>query len=865
MFVQGKWAGTYPPGTQMEAVGTTASLLAVDSRARLMYVAMGALTDDLQIRAFNLDTSRPVGTVLHIAKAAKTLPVPLVWSVDERHHLLFVAQPPTSTGVAVPAISVVGVRGGKLKLLATVHPNFAANTYVTGLSVDARHGQLWAMAQSTLNSGVSGALVGQSPVGFELDTWPTKSLARGSMKGGWSSPFRVGSTCGSPLTTYFPAGIVEARNGRGVYFGCSTNRTAADTYQSNVGDFTGVAGLPLSRNGAPEVGAQLSLSPTPTPNEFTTDSFGWAKGGRLTLAFDSPGHTTMTVFDVNHQRYIGNVASPGSKAIVGLTVDETTGRTFYASNSGSSHGGLGFFEQSAVPVTQGQFYPQFEQETGPDYKPSFLAVDPRTNRLFLPVAEFPHDNSGTASMLVVRDALGRFAAPRPADPDFGAFHGADKAGVSDSNRAASGGAYGAEFRIAGGTSALVTNISHFQDLQGTAQPGTRHMDFAVAGGLTLSNDSATARATTLDSDDVTNSDLNPSPPVGAQPIPPQACNSFGAKSEAHADSVDVSCDVAGARTTSDVSFAAPRVLLSDPQTHHPVSAPAPVQIRSTQVHSQQYRVGTRGALIGKITAEADGIDILGRVQIGRITATAITTAHGQRHGTSASYTRTISHVSIDGKSICASDCSARAVTDRINNALAGHGSIELPGARPSASPGGVLAQVKEDPYTHTEQTLFDDVAADSWVAPAGVITINLDSTQPSRLIVNLAAVTSSSYYRLYQLNQSQPAQPAVPAPKLPTVKVNGAAPANVDDTTPSSSTQPQLAAGPDTSTSAYLADVAHRLAFAMRSPRGIFSIACIWALLSLPVYLASRRRLLLEAPALLTTTPSSRSTDERFS
>jgi hypothetical protein len=761
-------------------------------------------------------------------------------------------------------ISVVGVRAGKLKLLATVHPNIPAGDYIAGMSIDARHERLWALSQVAAN----GSFGQQAPVGFDVSAWPTGSLVHGSTRGGWATPYQVGPTCGSPLTTSFPAAIVEARDGRAVFFGCATDRTLATTGQSNLGDFTGVAGLPLAADGSPAVGAQLSLFATPTPNELNADSFGWARGGRLTLAFNSPGFTTMRVFDVNHRRYIGNVASPGAKAIVGLTVNEANGRAFYASNTGGgAHAGLGYFEESALPVTQGQFYPQFESEISPIRSPTFLAVDPDTDRLFVPVAQFPQENSGRASMLVVRASLGRFVAPKPVDPDAGAFHGADRAGVSDSNRAASGGAYGAEFRLVGGTSALVTNASHFlQDLGANAEPGTRVMDVALTGGLTLSNDSATAQATTLDMDDVTNGDLNPSPDAGVQPIPPQACNSFGDRSEAHADSIDVSCDVTGARTTSDVSFSAPRVLLSDPQAGHPVSAPAPVQIRSAQVHTRQYRIGARGALVGKITAEADGIDILGRVQIGRITATATTVAHGQKHGTSASYIRTISHVRIDGKAICASDCSAKTVNERVNDALAGHGSIALPGARPIASQGGVLAQVKQDAYTHTEQTLFNDVPADSWVAPAAVVTINLDSTQPSRLIVNLSAVTSSSYYRLYKLTRSQPAQPTPHAPELPTVKINAGAP-SLDTVAPdaTSSGVPQLAAGPNTSTGAYLADVGRRFAFAMRSPRGIFSIACIWALLSLPVYLSARRRLLLEAPALVTTQPSSSSPEVRSS
>jgi hypothetical protein len=261
-------------------------------------------------------------------------------------------------------------------------------------------------------------------------------------------------------------------------------------------------------------------------------------------------------------------------------------------------------------------------------------------------------------------------------------------------------------------------------------------------------------------------------------------------------------------------------------------------------------------------AEADGINILGRVQIGHITATAITRAHGQRRGSAASYKRTISHVVIDGRQVCASDCSAQDVVDRINRALAGHGSIDLPDPRPSTSPGGVLAQVMQDRYAHTEQTLFNDVPADSWVAPAMSVTINLDSVQPSRLIVNLAAVTSSSFYRLYRLGQSQPGAPTTETPELPTVKVGGTPPPPDLSTTPASSPigEPaNVASAPNTSTSAYVADVAKRLAFALRSPRGIFSIACIWALLALPAYLSARRRLLLEAPALVANTSASTS------
>jgi len=855
-----RWA-PYPPGTKITRLTTTASAIATDVSGRVMYLVTEADTSDLQVRAFDLDTLRPLGAALHVKKAAPSVPVPLSWAVDEQHHVLLLAPAPDSRGLSAPVIDVVGMRSGSPVLLSTVKTGLPSATYIAGLSADPRHGRVWAIAQTVANGG---NVLGQAPVGFVLDTWPTRSLAHGSTAGGMASPFRVGPTCGSPLTSTFPAAVVVARDGRSVYFGCSTGRTIASGGQSNVGDFTGVAGLPLRSDGTPDPGADLSLFATPAPNELKIDSFGWAAGSRLTLAFDSPGLTTMVVFDANHRRYVGNVASPGAKAIVGLAVSPRTGRVFYASDSGGqTKAGLGYFEASALPVTQGQFYPQFDDVIGPGRQAAVMAFDPVTRRLFVPVAEFPHDWSGLAFLQVLRSHLTPFSAPRPSDPDAGAFHGVDRAGVSDSNRAASAGAYGAEYRLVGGTSSLATNVSHFQSLQGSAHPGTRVLDVALAGGLTLSNDSATARAATVSIDDVTNGEINPSGDAGLKRIPAQACNSFGARSTTQADSISLSCDVDGARTTSDVSFSPPRVLLSDPQSGHPVTAPSPVQVRNAHVHSLQYRDGARGPLLGKVTAEADGVNILGRIQIGHITATAITSAHGQRSGSAASYKRTISHVVIDGRQICASDCSAHDVVDRINRALAGHGSIDLPDPRPSTSPGGVLAQVMQDRYAHTEQTLFNDVPADSWVAPALSVTINLDSVQPSRLIVNLAAVTSSSFYRLYRLGQSQPGTPETETPELPTVKVGGAPPPPDLGTTPTSSPigQPaDVASAPNTSTSAYVADVAKRLAFALRSPRGIFSVACIWALLALPAYLSARRRLLLEAPALVANTSASTTT-----
>jgi hypothetical protein len=319
------------------------------------------------------------------------------------------------------------------------------------------------------------------------------------------------------------------------------------------------------------------------------------------------------------------------------------------------------------------------------------------------------------------------------------------------------------------------------------------------------------------------------------------------------DSAQASCDLGRQSVRASVEASLPRILVANrTAAGATITVPAAVQVRSASSNVNSYRLAD-GTVRTDISTEADGIDILGLVKLGRVVATTQVVTHGRSKTAAVHYSPTVVGAVIAGQPYCQSDCSLTSLAAAINHALGGRAHVDFPTPDTHASGDGRLAFVQDDFYHHVEQVLFNELPDDTVTVPAMRITVNHDGSAPARTIVSLAALSSQEIYRIFASEvpsfgpptpepSGQPTLPPVPTP----------ASGNTGSLT-AGGEGPQVGGPPAIDSPAEaLRAIARGLRIIFRSPGEILGIALLWALLAIPCYLAARRRLLLDLPRLQT-------------
>jgi hypothetical protein len=277
--------------------------------------------------------------------------------------------------------------------------------------------------------------------------------------------------------------------------------------------------------------------------------------------------------------------------------------------------------------------------------------------------------------------------------------------------------------------------------------------------------------------------------------------------------------------------------------------PDAVHIRSASVSVTSQRHGL-GPLDNEVTAEADGVSILGVVTIGRVVTRATTSAHGRSGSAHTTYTRTVSGVTINGTTLCDSTCPLATVANAINTAFSGRVHVDFPAPFQQATKDGRVAIVQDNPYHHVEQVLFDDVSADNLNTPGMSISVINDGGTKSREIVTLGVISGQSNYRIFPVGSVEIPPPPGHVPG----SVTSSTTPNVTTTVPHGGSliaPAELQRAPEVSTpSSFGGVLARALHLAFRSPGTILGVAVMWMLLAVPAYLAARRRLLNDLPLL---------------
>lgn len=809
--------------------GVQTARLALDVRNRTAF-AFYSGDAGMHVRAYDLDSLEARTPVLVEPGAPVIRPATPI-AVDEAHGTAVLA--PATGQTAVPVVSVYGVRGTALARLGRPATRFPAGYAVLGMAADTARNRMFVLGAPSGGGAVKSAGAGVGNV--LLDVWDLAALAKGTVASDAAQPLRVPPTCGQVMTTTFAAGILPSRDGKRVFFGCLSNRGVVTPLGPNAGDVSGVAELDLA--GA-ATGAPTALRIRPVSGDFAQgDSFAIPRRDRFVLTAGSAVTTTIKVFDTAHGYYVGNVGLDSGIAAFGY--DPAQARGYYVNGQG-----LGVFDARTTPVSQGVIYEDYTTTLGNLQRG--IDTDPRTRRVFV-VGSDDVVAGNAPYVLVFRDRT-------PLDTEDTATGGgsldvAERAGVYEASWSADSAALGTELRMVGGPNNLLFNATHFDSRGIVTRPGTRWMQYGSSRGVRLTRDEASAEVVTGRYDNASSADAN-----GTELAAPVVCADFGfSGGEVTGPDASVHCDAGKARAGGSAVAQPARLVAS--VAGHPEAVPSglTVKVADSAVDSAREADGT---LVSTVRAEAEGIDLAGVVQIGRVAAQATVRAHGRPGTAAATYERSVTGLVVSGHKVCDTDCPLPLVKQVVDQAFGGRIVVDFPEPDAYAAPDGSAARVTDNRYRHVERVTFDDVPDDATVAPAMEVTVYLDGTSSSRLIVGLAAVSTQERYRIFRVGSEPPPPPPPPAPPvpLPPVPADPAGPVTGDGGTTVTRTGGDGAERPAVAAPQTPGDLVQRLRdglkVVMRSPGQLAGVAALWALLALPAYLAARRRLLLDLPFL---------------
>ena len=592
-------------------------------------------------------------------------------------------------------------------------------------------------------------------------------------------------------------------------------------------------------------------------DNFTEQLYPIAGDYRLADSYYDPGSdrismrrvgpAQLVIFDARYRRWMRPVVF-GQNNMEQSALDETTGRIYGDGDdpgAGQNREYLFVPEVRPTPPQNGLTTELITPSVGSTLVPKGrLAIDPPKRLVYVADVD-PPPGSSTASGLffhVYRDTRPPLDERRAFDPD-----------KEVTNLSAEAQGYGARVSYVGGVGAGYSNAfssNYPSQVAGVVAQGTRHISFARTLRARLTDGESAAEAIVSHPEGASDSELKNTSEQTSQGWPHESvgCRDFGdnaADAEDASGNAEVTCDLDYPRTTSAAVYQAST---SDPRT-------APVQRAATNAVISIH--GTKGVTT-TVTSEGS-LDIPGIVGIGRVRATATTFAAGKKGTATSSYTREMRDVTIAGQPFCSSDCDPDAVAAAINTRFASLtasgtqvvATVPRPDPALLGSPGGVQAVVQRDLWDHEEDVGIHDGAEDRWEMPAFVVALYQDRRNPQHEIYSLAGVQAVSRLPTAladDIDELASPDPAVPSagfsPDLP-----GGSPTALGDFDapvgpPGSSLSAPLgprsrAAGPGS------LRFSERLAWTVASPFRSFPLLAVLAFLAVPVYLSSRRRLLL--------------------
>jgi hypothetical protein len=465
------------------------------------------------------------------------------------------------------------------------------------------------------------------------------------------------------------------------------------------------------------------------------------------LSDETPG---TWVFDGKLSAWVGFVSAPdATNSLLGL--NQANGRYYMGGTSGY----ITVVDGRDTPVPQGQSF---------DVAPrQFITTDPNRGRLF--VAE-----SADAGIVytVWKDHTPNFVPPQPLDYDALTTNIEEGSGsITDFSASVNG--YGARALFVGGTSGA-TRSTAASDL--VPQDSDRGLTVARVPLVDLRSTGASATAEAHVADALTRPQIETSINQARQdaqldeqseefrwPWTPAVCLDGGgqptsaAAPEAHGASAEVSCDLGRGTVTATSSMAG-------------------LAGSGFRVGGSDFRTDVRRTATGSVTetkARSQSIELsipqAGSLSIAEVSASATTTAHGRPGTAKIAWERRLDGLVIrDASGVVVNripSCVSTPKTDgcagvaaEINKILGTKMRVQFPRPDLVETPKGAFAAVQQtDSDFYQGRTVFNQGAAfdgesESRAVPAMQIVVFNDSSEKSRLLVQLAAIQANSLYTI---------------------------------------------------------------------------------------------------------------------
>lgn len=810
----------FAPGNKLSA---SDFLSVVDQVHRTWFMLTGAdattgTVATPSVYTFALDGPRQVGAPLALGG---TVEFPLVGDVaPQRGVAFFVFSVSSAFHLAAVASTPTGPRlVGDWDMSSALAPSPGTRFQPSGLRVVGDKGYLAADPASALTSqvrivqfDVGRVLAGQNALDWTYDFRKCQSSVR------YATPAAVGKSVLAPV----------------IVMPCRATRN----------DLHGVSVLDI-KTFTPSSTNDFTESYYPISGDFgTAESFFDPRTDRIAMRRTGPAQ--LVVFDARHRRWMRPLVS-GQNNLYQSAIDETSGRVY---GTGDDPGAESYQEFLYIPelrptppqngLTMRHLTPS---PSGTQVASGRLAIDEQRSTFYVADVDVRRAEGGE----LVENGLffHVYRDSRPAAEEL-RLSDADKDII---NLSAESQGYGARVSYVGGIGSSFSNALVTQyppQASGVVAQGTRHLTFARTLRARLSQEEASATAMVGHPEGATDAEFTTTGEHTGRgwPYTPTSCRDFGGAPAAANDSTGkahVECDVDYPKVTSAAVYEADN---SDPYN-------APVQRAAT---ASAVSIHATKGVVTTVTSEGS-LNIPGVLAIGNVRATATTLAAGKKGTAESVYSREMRDVTVAGQPVCTDDCDPEKVAARINSAFSSFSSngilvvASVPRPDPTLlhSPGGVQAIVQQDLWDHEEDVGINDGSDENFAMPAFVVAIYQDRRYPQHEVYSLAAVQAVS--RLPSALADRLSEIASPDPDLPTASLGGGAPsdASIGDTLsrpvgPAGST---LSAPRRRGSRRPSGGLTERIAWTVESPFRSPAMLAILAFLAVPVYLSSRRWLLL--------------------
>ena len=768
--------------------------------------------------------------------------------VDERNHLLFYA----TNGPAV-----VVVDGLRRKVVGTI-PAIAPTGYlVTSMRVTP-DGRLWAqVAFKDIATRLPGVV--------ELDP---QALIRGSGPVVLAQHF-LSQPC------------VSVANGHA--FGVSPTAV----YMACAGEDRDAVHQPLSAQGIYTIPLRDGhLPPSGTLARFFAVPGAYAKGWglydeqseRIVLMSRGFGPPGAFVFDGRQQAMVGLIGQHGD--VKGACVDSRTGR-FYAHTTaiaGTTDHGLLVGEARVTPSPQGYAFPQ---HTGSTF--GVMACDGTRRRIFV--------KKSSTTYQVFQDDIPHRTPPRVVDPDLGTSDTPEGAPGAEVTFQALGRAYGARVVMVGGYANLAFNYFNAGlldtatstappqcppresgiacgSVKSTVAPSSRELVFGAVGdpgeaaSVSISNFSVSATANAAARDASTKGDTAAASGRDDERWPAREafCTSGpgdGVGKETH-PGAEAECDPdrkqgpwARGRARSDGLVGVPGGQEGGPATAVTVAVVGASSEVVTRTDPDLGAVTTSTAAARLVTLRAPGAS----VDVHNVAAIAEVSAKGHVGSARSRYERSIGRLVVNGVQVCG-PCAPDSVVAAFGAVPQGNVELSLPGFDVDSftpTPRGYQAAVVRDRWEQLTDSVLNERSAYDLQVPALRIALKEDSFQHSALLIDIAAPQGEAHRGIKPCAfcgdspsspESTAADDAGPTLFTGIADTPGFLPAL---STPASASVRTLLGEPGpTRSRKVLQQIVDGLRIVFTSPTRLGRVLLVWSVLALPVYLASRRRLVLQ-------------------